>query len=79
MDDRILAQLGIITNEEAQLLSGRSSIDRSIYMNDGSRDVITGKKLLDQGKRREAVKLINDTAAEIWDKAAGLLKLNINK
>jgi AraC-like DNA-binding protein len=50
MDDRILAQLGIITNEEAQLISGRSSIDRSIYMNDGSRDVITGKKLLDQGK-----------------------------
>ena len=37
------------------------------------------RKLLDQGKRREAVKLINDTAAEIWDKAAGLLKLNINK
>ncbi len=51
MDERILAKLGIITNEEAQLLSGRTSIDRSLYMNDGTRDVITGKKLLEQGKQ----------------------------
>ncbi len=50
MDERILARLGIVTNEEQQLLSGRSSIDRSLYMNDGSRDVITGQKLLEQGK-----------------------------
>lgn len=50
MDERILARLGIVTNEEAQILLGRTSIDRSIYMNDGSRDVITGKKLLEQGK-----------------------------
>jgi AraC-like DNA-binding protein/quercetin dioxygenase-like cupin family protein len=50
MDERILARLGVVTNEEAQILSGRTSIDRSIYMNDGSRDVITGKKLLEQGK-----------------------------
>lgn len=50
MDERILARLGIVTNEEAQILSGRTSIDRSIYMNDGSLDVITGKKLLEQGK-----------------------------
>ena len=51
MDERILARLGVVTNEEAQILSGRTSIDRSIYMNDGSRDVITGKKLLEQGKQ----------------------------
>jgi len=50
MDERILARLGIVTNEEQQLLSGRSTIDRSLYMNDGSRDVITGRKLLEQGK-----------------------------
>ena len=50
MDERILARLGIVTNEEAQILSGRTSIDRSIYMNDSSLDVITGKKLLEQGK-----------------------------
>lgn len=50
MDERILARLGIVTNEEAQILSGRTSIDRSIYMNDGSLDVIAGKKLLEQGK-----------------------------
>ena len=51
MDERILARLGVVTNEEAQILSGRTSIDRSIYMNDGSRDVITGKKLLELGKQ----------------------------
>ena len=51
MDERILARLGVVTNEEAQILSGRTSIDRSIYMNDGSRDVITGKKLLEQGNQ----------------------------
>ena len=51
MDERILARLGVLTNEEAQILAGRTSIDRSIYMNDGSRDVITGKKLLEQGKQ----------------------------
>ena len=33
------------------------------------------RKLLDQGKRAEAVKLINDTAAAIWDDAAKLMKL----
>ena len=33
------------------------------------------RKLLDQGKRAEAVKLINKAAAEIWDKAAEMMKL----
>ena len=33
------------------------------------------RKLLNQGKRAEAVKLINDTAAAIWDDAAKLMKL----
>lgn len=51
MDERILTHLGIITNEEAQLLCGRNGIDRSLYMNDGMHDVITGKKLLEQGKQ----------------------------
>jgi uncharacterized protein YeaO (DUF488 family) len=32
------------------------------------------RKLLDCGKRAEAVKLINDAAAEIWNDAAALLK-----
>ena len=44
MDERILSRLGVITEEEEQLLSGRTSIDRSIYMNDGTIDVITGRK-----------------------------------
>ena len=51
MDERILSRLGVITEEEEQLLSGRTSIDRSIYMNDGTIDVITGRKLLEQGKQ----------------------------
>ena len=51
MDERILARLGVVTNEETQILLGRTSIDRSIYMNDGSLDVISGRKLLEQGKQ----------------------------
>ena len=33
------------------------------------------RKLLDAGKRDKAIKLINDTAASIWDEAVKLLKL----
>ena len=33
------------------------------------------RKLLDQGKRSDAVKLINVTAAEIWNKAAEMLEI----
>ena len=33
------------------------------------------RKLLIQGKKKEAVKLLNDTAREIWNKAAALMKL----
>ena len=33
------------------------------------------RKLLDLKKLVEAVKLINDTAAEIWNKAAEMMKL----
>ena len=33
------------------------------------------RKLLDQGKRSGAVKLINVTAAEIWNKAAEMLEI----
>lgn len=51
MDERILSRLGVITQEETQLLSGSGGIDRSLYMNDGSRDVITGKKLLEPDKQ----------------------------
>ena len=50
MDYRILKQLSPITKEESELLSGRPTIDRSLYM-DGSRDVITGQKLLETGKQ----------------------------
>lgn len=50
MDERILEKLSPITAEERELLSGRTSIDRSLYM-DGSRDVISGQKLLESGKQ----------------------------
>lgn len=49
IDERILRTLGIVTDEEQRLLQGSDSIDRSLYM-DGSRDVITGQKLLNHGK-----------------------------
>ena len=49
MDAVILKRLSSITSEEREILGGRSHIDRSIYM-DGSRDVISGEKLLERGK-----------------------------
>ncbi len=49
IDERILQTLGLVTDEEQRLLQGSDTIDRSLYM-DGSRDVITGQKLLDHGK-----------------------------
>lgn len=39
----------VVTDEERAILNGRKSIDRYIYM-DGSRDVISGEKLLKKGK-----------------------------
>ena len=50
MDKQILSILSAITHEEQQILDGRTKIDRSLYM-DGSRDMITGKKLLSAGKQ----------------------------
>lgn len=49
MNEAIITTLSRITDEERAILSGRRSIDRSIYM-DGSRDVISGEKLLDRDK-----------------------------
>ena len=49
MDQSILNRLSGITEEEKEILKGRRSIDRSLYM-DGSRDVISGEKLLEKGK-----------------------------
>lgn len=49
MDQRILEWLSAVTPEEQEILEGRAVIDRSLYM-DGSRDVISGEKLLPAGK-----------------------------
>ncbi|MBQ9198445.1 MAG: helix-turn-helix domain-containing protein [Clostridia bacterium] len=49
MDTYILQRLSAITEEEQKILSG-SSIDRALYM-DGSRDIITGNKLLEKGRQ----------------------------
>ena len=49
MNAEILQRLSEVTAEEREILDGRSHIDRSIYM-DGSRDVISGEKLLEKGK-----------------------------
>lgn len=49
MDPKIVDRLSVITDEEKAILNGRKSIDRCIYM-DGSRDVISGEKLLEKGK-----------------------------
>ena len=49
MNTNILNRLSEISEEEREILGGRVSIDRSLYM-DGSRDVISGEKLLEKGK-----------------------------
>ena len=49
MNERILRALSAVTAEEQAILNGRAVIDRSLYM-DGSRDVISGEKLLEPGK-----------------------------
>ncbi len=49
MDPSIIRRLSQVTQEEREILDGRSHIDRSLYM-DGSRDVISGEKLLEKGK-----------------------------
>ncbi len=49
MQQSILDKLSAVTGEEREILSGRMDIDRSLYM-DGSRDVISGEKLLEKGK-----------------------------
>lgn len=49
MDPAILKKLSHVTPEEEAILNGSAAIDRSLYM-DGSRDVISGDKLLPTGK-----------------------------
>ena len=49
IDRTIMEKLSVLTEEERAILDGRSVIDRSLYM-DGSRDVISGDKLLEPGK-----------------------------
>lgn len=49
IDSSILEKLSRVTEEEQKILRGETKIDRSLYM-DGSRDVISGDKLLLPGK-----------------------------
>ena len=50
MDQNILKRLSELTAEEHAILNGQPQIDRGLYM-DGSRDVITGDKLLKPGRQ----------------------------
>ncbi|MBQ7543713.1 MAG: helix-turn-helix domain-containing protein [Synergistaceae bacterium] len=49
MNQKIIDRLSIITEEEKHILSGRTEIDRSIYMS-GERDIISGDKFLPHGR-----------------------------
>lgn len=49
IDSNIIDRLSVLTEEEEKILRGDTKIDRSLYM-DGSRNVITGDKLLPQDK-----------------------------
>ena len=50
MNQELLRQLSRISPEEAAILEGRPTVDRSLYM-DGSHDVVTGDKLLPPGRQ----------------------------
>ena len=49
MNAALLEKLSVIREEEEKILRGETQIDRSLYM-DGTRDVISGDKLLDRGR-----------------------------
>ena len=49
MNEALLKKLSSVTDEEKRILAGEKQINRSLYM-DGSRDVISGEKLLEKGK-----------------------------
>lgn len=49
MNQEIIKRLGIITDEEREILNGRTEIDRERYM-EGKEMVIDSKKMLDHGK-----------------------------
>lgn len=49
ISEYIMEKLLMITDEEREILSGKDTIDRSIYMAE-ERNVINSKKLLEQGK-----------------------------
>ncbi len=49
MNLELLNKLSAVTDEEKKILAGEARIDRSIYM-DGTRDIISGDKLLPSGR-----------------------------
>lgn len=50
MNAEIIRRLSVITDEESNILSGHTHIDRDIYMS-GDRDIISGDKLLPRGRQ----------------------------
>ena len=49
LNQALLQKLSAVTEEEKRILAGERQIDRSLYM-DGTRDVISGDKLLPSGR-----------------------------
>ena len=49
MNEALLNKLSAVTEEEKKILAGQAQIDRGLYM-DGTRDVISGDKLLPSGR-----------------------------
>lgn len=50
MNQQIIDNLSVITEEEKKILSGQAKIDRNIYMS-GDTEIISGDKLLPKGKQ----------------------------
>lgn len=49
MNEGLLKKLSVITEEEQNILNGRTGLDRSLYM-DGGQNVISGDRLLNPGQ-----------------------------
>lgn len=50
IDGRLLDALRVITEEEQDILDGKTTVERTLYMKDSEENVITSQKLMKKGK-----------------------------
>ena len=70
MNERLLRELSHITEEEQDILDGKTGIDRTLY-SEGSDFVITSEKMLKEGRLIQfrphtALSIFPDTLTTTW-------------